>query len=329
MRGRRSNPGSVPGSVQGTAREYLSRMAEPVFPGEQALAARPVRTGWSREVPAPREEIVPWRETPSWQLRQESGMESRMATTPQGEDAEHESDRTDPRAETSAARLAASNMQNEAHVARTPLPSEYQTASMQTESRRQERTSSRGEMKSVEPTPREDHVDNADHASRRHAESELSPQIASAPRSESLVIRAEGSRAANLSGSEGKQPEIRANEAATALEAQRDHIQNRMQDRIQDRVSIQMPREERPTDASSSNRRDTPKDQNGRTNRSDREGGTRVRIGTVEVRTVLRQQAPAPAPAVAPQPLPAGRSSSSNAGPLARGLGWRFGLVQG
>jgi hypothetical protein len=314
MRGRRSN--------QAGAREYLSRLAEPVLPGERALAARPVRMGWSREVAVPREEIVPWRETPSWQLRQESGIESRMAAAPQGEDdAQHSS------IETSAARLATGNEQRESQAARAPLPAQYHTAHMQAGLRTQEKASSREEKQSVEPLPRtllqeEGYAEKSDRASRRHAEGESSPQIASVPRNESLAIRAEGSRIGNLSSSEGKQLETEAN--AAGLETPRDRIQ----DRIQDRVSIQTPREEHSADASFSNRRDASKDQNSGANRNNRESGTRVRIGTVEVRTVLRQQAPAPTPAVVPQPLPS-RPSSSNAGPLTRGLGWRFGLVQG
>lgn len=314
MRGRRPN--------QARAREYLSRLAEPVFPGEQALAARPVRMGWSREVAAPREEIVPWRETPSWQLREEPGMEPRMAPTPWGEDeALRSGDRADLRAETSAARLAAGDQQRESQADRTPLPAEYHTAHMQTGLRAQKQASSLEEKQSIEPLPRtllreEEQAEKAE--SRRHpAESEPSPQIPGAPRTETMAIRAKGSRAANLPGSEGKQSESRANAASPSLEASRD------------RISIQMPREERSTDASSSNKHNAPKDQNGPTNRNARESGTRVTIGTVEVRTVLRQQAPSLAPVAAPQPMPADRTTGSNAGPLARGLGWRFGLVQG
>ncbi len=65
----------------------------------------------------------------------------------------------------------------------------------------------------------------------------------------------------------------------------------------------------------------------------ERGGGTTVRIGTVEVRTVVRM--PEAAPAAMPQPTvrmePAAAASASGAAAtsLSRGLGWRYGLVQG
>ncbi len=59
--------------------------------------------------------------------------------------------------------------------------------------------------------------------------------------------------------------------------------------------------------------------------------GTRVTIGAIEVRTVVRQAAPQPASITQAQsPVHStGRNPGSPAGPLARGLGWPFGFVQG
>jgi hypothetical protein len=59
--------------------------------------------------------------------------------------------------------------------------------------------------------------------------------------------------------------------------------------------------------------------------------GTRVTIGAIEVRTVVRQAATQLASITQAQtPVPAtGRNPGSPTGSLARGLGWRFGLVQG
>jgi hypothetical protein len=59
--------------------------------------------------------------------------------------------------------------------------------------------------------------------------------------------------------------------------------------------------------------------------------GTRVTIGAIEVRTVVRQAAPQPASIAQAQSAvhSTARNPGSQAGSLARGLGWRFGLVQG
>jgi hypothetical protein len=61
--------------------------------------------------------------------------------------------------------------------------------------------------------------------------------------------------------------------------------------------------------------------------------GTRVRIGTVEVRTTVAQPAPVQAAAVAPQLMvergAPGRARAGGGEPLARGLAWSYGLVQG
>jgi hypothetical protein len=58
--------------------------------------------------------------------------------------------------------------------------------------------------------------------------------------------------------------------------------------------------------------------------------GPRVSIGTLEIRAVIAPQ-PAPPPAPVPVPAAAQRSTAkpAEAAPLARGLGWSFGLVQG
>ena len=63
------------------------------------------------------------------------------------------------------------------------------------------------------------------------------------------------------------------------------------------------------------------------------ETGARVRIGTVEIRAVLPRE-PARPPAVLPVQTPENRmgqsqTRSGGAEPLARGLAWNFGLIQG
>lgn len=61
--------------------------------------------------------------------------------------------------------------------------------------------------------------------------------------------------------------------------------------------------------------------------------GSRVHIGTVEVRTTIAQRAPVQEAAVAPQLMvergAPGRARAAGAEPLARGLAWSYGLVQG
>jgi hypothetical protein len=64
------------------------------------------------------------------------------------------------------------------------------------------------------------------------------------------------------------------------------------------------------------------------------ERGAQVHIGTIEIRAVMPQQPVKPPAAVMPAQPPESRSgqSSSRSGaaePLARGLAWRFGFIQG
>jgi hypothetical protein len=57
--------------------------------------------------------------------------------------------------------------------------------------------------------------------------------------------------------------------------------------------------------------------------------GVRVSIGSIEVRAVVRQAAPQVVAAPAAPSQAASRTHAAAVGPLTRGLGWGFGLVQG
>jgi hypothetical protein len=272
------------------ARDYLSRLAEPVFPGEQTLAARPRPMGWSREVLAPREEVVTWRETGSRQPPPEflnrSGGEDGSTFSTGGSAVDAAVTRNAPARESTAGSVY--------ETAKTE-----QTAAMPWQA---------GLNRSAESLSVLDHPRRALPVHKPYKSEGAEQTALEAQPSEGLPLPKVEAKVGdgNLPGDAAE----RSRQRAAAGETKRPRT-----------VPVQTSLDEL-AEPSFSRKREPG---SGGT----QESGTRVRIGTVEVRTVVRQQTPAPAPLTAPQAVAASPARASTTGPLARGLGWRFGLVQG
>lgn len=293
------------------ARDYLGRLAEPVFPGEQTLAARPRPMGWSREVLAPREEVVTWSETGSRQPPAEFLDRSR------GED---------------GSTFSTGWGAVDAAVTRE-VPARESTAGSVSETAKTENVAAvpwqAGLNRSAESPSASDHPQRALPIHKPSTSEDAGAEQTALEARPYLAKRALAKRAPALQGAEVQPsaglplPTVAAKEGdgnlpGDAAERLRQQAAIGETERSRALVPVQMTGHER--GASFGKKHET---RSGQT----QESGTRVRIGTVEVRTIVRPQAPPPP--MAPQAVAASQARASTTGPLARGLGWRFGLVQG
>jgi hypothetical protein len=307
------------GPGAGAGRSYLSQMAEPVLAGEQALSMRRRGHGWeARDMGAVPQEAV--------EVRQPArNQEIRSAAERNAErDIEQLADAV------SAVSVPPQRVRTHENIAMQDESRSRQANAREESSAtvRMDANSSNGEPLHVprsHPTVSHDvtqvfqpeAVTQSNPAKRKPAEIDLVEAGSSVEQrivvsAEDAAPRLEGAALRQTARREERQREQAGEEKSDLQKA--DHTEARSMVEAWPHTAIGAAREPQVPDIWSSQ------------GRQQRESGTTIHIGTVEVRTVVHRQEPA---TVVAQTATMTQPPAPATGPLARSLNWRYGLVQG